>query len=64
MEGITDKMHAKPILIFLLANSISLHGQEYKITLWSFPIVTVEMKSEAPGKITFNTKSIGIMDYI
>ena len=57
-------MIVKAILIFLLASSIYLQGQEYKITLWSFPIVAVEMKSEAPGKITFNTESIGILDYI
>ena len=60
----TGRMVVKAILIFLLASSIYLQGQEYKITLWSFPIVAVEMKSEAPGKITFNTESIGIMDYI
>ena len=64
MEGMTGGMVVKAILIFLLASSISLQGQEYKITLWSFPIVAVEMKSEAPGKITFNTESIGILDYI
>ena len=64
MEGMTGRMVVKAIFIFLLASSIYLRGQEYKITLWSFPIVTVEMKSEAPGKITFNTESIGIMDYI
>ena len=64
MEGMTGRMVVKAIFIFLLASSIYLQGQEYKITLWSFPIVTVEMKSEAPGKITFNTESIGIMDYI
>ena len=57
-------MRAKPIVIFLLVNSISLTGQEYKIMLWSLPIVAVEMNSEAPGKITFKTESIGIMDYI
>ena len=57
-------MRAKPIVIFLLANSISLIGQEYKIMLWSFPIVAVEMNSESPGKIAFQTDSIGIMDYI
>jgi len=60
----TGRMIVKAILIFLLASSIYLQGQEYKITLWSFPIVAVEMKSEAPGKITFNTESIGILDYI
>jgi len=64
MEGMTGRMVVKAILIFLLASSIYLQGQEYKITLWSFPIVAVEMKSEAPGKITFNTESIGILDYI
>ena len=64
MEGMTTRMHAKPMLIFLLANSIFLYGQEYKITLWSFPIVAVKMNIEAPGKIAFKTKSIGIMDYI
>ena len=64
MEGMTGRMVVKAIFIFLLASSIYLQGQEYKITLWSFPIVAVEMKSEAPGKITFNTESIGIMDYI
>ncbi len=64
MEGMTGRMIVKAILIFLLASSIYLQGQEYKITLWSFPIVAVEMKSEAPGKITFNTESIGILDYI
>ena len=64
MEGMTGRMVVKAIFIFLLASSIYLRGQEYKITLWSFPIVTVEMKSEAPGKITFNTESIGILDYI
>ena len=64
MEGMTARMHAKPMLIFLLANSIFLYGQEYRIMLWSFPIVTVKMNSEAPGKIAFKTESIGIMDYI
>ena len=49
------RMRAKPIVIFLLVNSISLTGQEYKIMLWSFPVVAVEMNSEAPGKITFKT---------
>ena len=57
-------MRVKLIVIFLLANSISLIGQEYKIMLWSFPIVSVKMNSEAPGKIAFKTESIGIMDYI
>ena len=57
-------MRAKPIVIFLLVNSISLTRQEYKIMLWSFPIVAVKMNSEAPGKIAFKTESIGIMDYI
>ena len=57
-------MHTKPMLIFFLANSVFLHGQEYKITLWSFPIVAVEMNFEASGKIAFKTESIGIMDYI
>ena len=60
----TTIRHAKPMLIFLLANSIFIHGQEYKITLWSFPIVAVEMNIEASGKIAYNTESIGIMDYI
>ena len=60
----TARMHFKPILIFILAGNISLQSQEYKITLWSFPIVAVEMNSESPGNIIFNTKSIGIMDYI
>ena len=57
-------MRAKPIVIFLLASSFSLTGQEYKIMLWSFPIVAVKMNSEAPGKIAFHTVSIGILDYI
>ena len=57
-------MRAMPIVILLLASSISLTGQEYKIMLWSFPIVAVKMNSEAPGKIAFKTESIGIMDYI
>jgi len=60
----TIMMHTKPMLIFFLANSVFLHGQEYKITLWSFPIVAVEMDIEASGKISYNTESIGIMDYI
>ena len=60
----TVSMRAKPIVIFLLASSFSLTGQEYKIMLWSFPIVAVKMNSEAPGKIAFKTESIGIMDYI
>ena len=64
MEGITARMRATPIVISLLISSISLQGQEYKITLWSFPIVKVEINSEAHGKITFKTESIGIMDYI
>ena len=64
MEGMTARMRAKPIVIFLLASSFSLTGQEYKIMLWSFPIVAVKMNSEAPGKIAFKTESIGIMDYI
>ena len=57
-------MRATPIVISFLINSISLQGQEYKITLWSFPIVKVVINSEAHGKITFKTESIGIMDYI
>ena len=57
-------MRAKPIVILLLASSISLTGQEYKIMLWSFPIVAVKMNSEVLGNITFKTESIGIMDYI
>jgi hypothetical protein len=64
MEGMTVRMRAKPIVILLLASSISLTGQEYKIMLWSFPIVAVKMNSEVPGNITFKTESIGIMDYI
>ena len=64
MEGMTARMRIKPIVIFLLTSSISLIGQEYKIMLLSFPIVAVEMNSEAPGKIAFKTESIGIMDYI
>ena len=64
MEGVTARVRAKPIVIFLLASSFSLIGQEYKIMLWSFPIVAVKMNSEAPGKISFKTESIGIMDYI
>ena len=64
MEGMTASMRAKAVVIFLLASSISLTGQEYKIRLWSFPIVAVEMNSAAPGEITFKTESIGIMDYI
>ena len=60
----TAMMHIKPMLIFFLTNSVFLHGQEYKITLWSFPIVAVEMNFEASGKIAFKTESIGIMDYI
>ena len=51
MEGITARMRATPIVIFLLISSISLQGQEYKITLWSFPIVKVVINSEAHGKI-------------
>jgi len=35
MEGMTARMRAKPIVIFLLASSFSLTGQEYKIMLWS-----------------------------
>ena len=57
-------MRANPIVILLLASSISLTGQEYKIMLWSFPIVAVKMNSEVLGNITFKTESIGIMDYI
>ena len=60
----TVRMRAKPIVIFLLGSSISLTGQEYKIMLWSFPIVAVKMNSEAPGQIAGHTESIGIMDYI
>ena len=60
----TVRMYAKPMLIILLANSIFIYGQKYKITLWSFPIVAVEMNFEASGKIAFKTESIGIMDYI
>ena len=60
----TSMRHAKPMLIFLLANSIFIHGQEYKVTLWSFPIVAIEMNIDASGKIAYNTESIGIMDYI
>ena len=64
MEGMTARMRVKPIVIFLLASIIYLTGQEYKIMLWSFPIVAVKMNSEDPGKIAFKTESIGIMDYI
>ena len=64
MVGMNTGMHAKLLVIFLIFSSITLQGQGYKITLWSFPIVSVEMNSKASGKISFKTESIGIMDYI